>query len=472
MAILFIPNDPRAGGAAPAPRSKQPRADPSGPRAGFSHPDPQPAGIAAPGTPAFLFWQAREAGLAALRTWDACVGPLAQWQGRRRKLPLRPDEGEDLNAFYDRESFSFFHQQVAPATIVYSGASTDVVAHEVGHGLLDAVRPDLWDINFLEAGAFHEAFGDCMAILTALEDAETRTRLLAQAPTLRRRNFVESFGEELAWAIGKVLPGHNAARPRHALNRCRFQVPSSLPDDGGPGVLINEVHSFAMVFTGCFWDLIAKLYAAAPQPGTAALRRAARQAGRLLVAGARNAVVAPRFFLAVGRAMAQADDALHRGAHREAIRSAFARHAIVLGPLAAPRGSPRADPFETPVPRAAPGRPVALGGLHPKLKGVVAMAPQGLPAGARGVPIGAVPAPGENEAEVQAFVAALLARGRIELPGAPTARGTGGSAAVARRDHTTHAVRQDGGRKVLRRKRFLCACHGPGPGFGALFSAR
>ena len=172
--------------------------------------------------------------------------------------------------------------------------------------------------------------------------------------------------------------------PRRAFNRHRFQLPSTLPDDGGPGVLINEVHSFAMVFTGCFWDLIANLYAA-EAPGAASLRRAARRAGKLLIAGARNALVAPRFFLAVGRAMAQADDALHRGAHREAIRSAFARHAIALGPAAAPRGAPRGDPLRAPVPKAVPARPVPLGGLHPRLAGVVALAPEGPPPGARGL---------------------------------------------------------------------------------------
>lgn len=460
MAIHYIPNDPRAGRAAPALRRKTARAERPADRAGFSHPQPQPGGLAEPGTPQFLFWQVREAALAAVRAWEACAGPHRQWQGRRKHLPLQPDAGEDLNAFYDRETVSFFHQQVGPRTVVHSGASTDVVAHEVGHGLLDALRPDLWDINFLEVGAFHEAFGDCLAMLTALEDRETREKLLVQAPTLRRRNFVECFGEELAFGIGKAVPGHNAALPRRACNRHRFQLPSSLPDDGRPGALINEVHSFAMVFSGCFWDLIANLYAAAPAPGAAALRRAARRAGTLLIAGARNAVVAPRFFLAVGRAMAQADDALHRGANREAIRHAFARHAIVLGPVGAPRGLPRSEPLAAPVPKAEPTRPVALGRLHPLLAGVVALAPEGLPPGARGVPTAALPAPGDTEAEVQAFVAALLAHRRIDLSGTPAPHAARGASAVAgRRDHTTHTIRTLGGRKVLQRKRFMCACH-------------
>lgn len=455
MAIHFIPNDPRAGRAAPPLRRKAKRPEPAPGRAGFNYRRPPPEGVAAPGTPAFLFWQVRDAALAALRAWEACAGPHTRWQGRRTRLPLRPDVGEDLNAFYDRASVSFFHQEVAPGRVVRSGASTDVVAHEVGHALLDAVRADLWDVSFLEAGAFHEAFGDCLGILTALEDRATREALLAQAPTLRRRNFVESFAEELAWGIGQVIPGHNAAEPRHAFNRFRFRIPSSLPADGPPGALVNEVHSFAMLFSGCFWDLIAGLYAQAATPGQAALRTAARRAGRLLVAGARAAVVTPRFFLSVGRAMAQADLALHRGRHVGTVAAAFAGHGLVLGPVAAARGAARGAGEVT----AGPAQSVSLGGLHPQLEGVVALAPTARvagPAGARSAPVGD---PQETAEEVRAFVAALLARRRIALapPAAPA--GARAAAVAPKHDHTTHEVRERRGRRQLVRKRFQCACH-------------
>src|SRR5262249_14753293 len=144
----------------------------------------------------------------------------------------------------------------------FSGASTDVVAHEVGHGLLDSIRPDFFEVNFLEVGALHEAFGDCMAILTALTDQDTRVHLLAQAPDLRKTNFVASTAEDLAEGIRRFKPTHNAAEPRHAFNKFQFQIPSTLPPDGGPGKLINEVHSFGMLFSGCFWNLIATIFGA------------------------------------------------------------------------------------------------------------------------------------------------------------------------------------------------------------------
>ncbi len=265
-----------------------------------------------------------------MQAWEASAGAHKKWQGNRKKLPLLQDAGLDLNAFYDRQTFSFFHQALGGDTF-FSGASTDVVAHEVGHGLLDSVRPDFFDVNFLEVGALHEAFGDCIALLTALTDKPTRVGLLAAAPNLRKRNFVESTAEDLSEGIRRFNPNHNAAEPRHAFNKFQFQIPSTLPSNGGPGELINEVHSFGMLFSGCFWDLLTNIFAAGTSQTEAALASAAALAGKILIAGLKAAVITPRFLQSAGRAMVLADESLHGGANRDHIRNAFQAHNILLG---------------------------------------------------------------------------------------------------------------------------------------------
>ena len=78
-----------------------------------------------------------------------------------------PDEGVDLNAFYDRNGLHFFHGTVR-GTKIYSGESPDVVCHELGHAVLDALKPQLFDVASIEAAAFHESFGDCSAMLSNL----------------------------------------------------------------------------------------------------------------------------------------------------------------------------------------------------------------------------------------------------------------------------------------------------------------
>jgi len=502
MAINFIPNDSEAGPTAPAMVQKNPSPDRPSSGSGFTFSNQQPEGLAAPGTPQFLFWQVREAAIAAVAAWEACAGvPHKAWQGNRKKLHLLQDEGEDLNAFYDRQSFSFFHQTIGNRTF-FSGASTDVTSHEVGHGLLDSMRPDFFEVNFLEVGAFHEAFGDVIAILTALEDLDSREKLLAVAPDLRVRNFVEGTAEELSMAIGLAIPGHNAAEPRHAFNNFKFQIPSTLPNNGGPGALINEVHSFGMIFTGCFWDLIANLFNASATRDAAALLAASRLAGKILIEGVKGVVVRPRFIQSIGRAMTLADQNINGGANRQHIGDAFARHDVMLGSNAlmaptmaltgtAPKGATlttrarddlrrrlgnvrgaklslsATDFFGVRAVSALQTRGVQLGAVSSKLKGVIAMAHEPVIVGSSGnraAVMGAVPNTAETEDEVKAFVEALVAHNRI---------GFGGKAAksaVARRrglpEHVTHVVKSVGGRKVLQRVRFLCGCTGCGPGSG------
>ena len=350
---------------------------------------------------------------------------------------------------------SFFHRTVGGATF-FSGASTDVVAHEVGHGLLDAIRPDLWDAAFLEAGAFHEAFGDCMAVLTALHDRETREALLTSTPTLRKQNFVESTAENLSDAIRRLRPTHNAAEPRHAFNTFKYQIPETLPDDGGPGELINEVHSFGMLFSGCFYDLVAGLFAAGSTQTEASLLAAARTAGSLLVAAAGSAVITPRFFQSVGRAMVLADDERNGGANRLLIREAFKRHDIMLGAdaLLAPatvldgaapnarRGarlgaSTRRDlTARLQLPRGARlsvgttelsgrafthvvhTRRVPLGALDRRLKGVTIQAAVPVvigDSGGRAAVMGHIPEPRSTEREVHSFVGSLVQHDQIRV---------------------------------------------------------
>jgi hypothetical protein len=380
----------------------------------------------------------------------------------------------------------------------------------VGHGLLDTIRPELWDAPFLEAGAFHEAFGDCMAILTALADLDTRKSLLAATVTLRKRNFVESTAEELSDGIRRLVPTHNAAEPRHAFNTFQFQIPETLPDDGGPGELIDEVHSFGMVFTGCFYDLIAAIFADQSARTEAALLRSARTAGALLVEGARTALVTPRFFQAVGRAMVLADQQSHAGANRELIRVAFQKHAVMLGAnamlapaaalagpaprfgrttaigsatrkdlaarLGAARGArlsvERAEVSGQSFARVVHSQTVALGGLDGRLRGVTVAADVPVmvgESGGRAAVVGHLPEPVSTEREVNAFVESLLRHGQIEFEGG----GPGPKGAVARGASAqkldsgeTHRIKTVGGKKVLERVRFHCrsgrgrACEG------------
>ena len=283
------------------------------------------------GTAGFLRWQSRQAAILAVQAWEGALGrPLTSWAAAvKGPLQVRPDAGVDLNAFYDRTGISFFHQETGDH-VTYSGASTDVVAHETGHAILDALRPDLWDANLIEVGGAHEAFGDVTAVLTALSDRETREELLAASPDLATANFVEATAEDLSAGVAIALgPDHPAAAPRRALNTFHWQLPETLPADGGPDVVINEVHSIARILSGCFYDLVRALFTAGSERSEAGLLAAARRAAALFWAGVAEAPEVPRFFRAIGRQMVIAAGPDSPAA--SAVGVAFAGHGLALG---------------------------------------------------------------------------------------------------------------------------------------------
>jgi hypothetical protein len=497
MPVNFIPNDPLAASGAPAMRSQAIRPNRPATRAGFQFFDAKPQGLALPGTPQFLFWQCREAAVLAVEAFEAAAGRFNRWQGNRTRLPLIQNAVAQLgadpepNAFYNRQSFQFFEFTTGTKT-TFSGESTDVVAHEVGHGILDALRPQLIEINMLEVGAFHESFGDCIAILTALHDTASATAVAAR---MGSRNFLETTAEDLSDAIKRLEPGHNASVPRRALNTFNWQLPTSLPADAGPGVLINEEHSFGQIFNGCFYDLIRKL--AGTSPTAAALQGAARKAGRLLAEAARTAPITPRFFQSIGRAMVMADGEINAGANREAIGSAFAGHGVLLGSSAmlapssslsgaGPAVSGRAATLSAATRRDLTDRmglkgavkmtssPLDIGGslvtqttvqrelslskISPKLEGVVCQVMESVlvgSSGGRAAVLGAMPATRNTDDEVMSYVEGLVKHKRIHFE-PNTAKAKKGRPAPARSE--THQVASLGGKRQLRRVSFACAC--------------
>jgi hypothetical protein len=510
MAINFIPNDPLSLASIPL-RAQAPRPDRPAGTTGFSVQDPVAEGLFEQGTPDFLFWQCREAALLALETWESLAGPLAEWgiPGPDRKiLPVFPNDGFDLNAYYDRESLRFFEDNTDGKS-TFSGASTDVVTHETGHALLDAVRPEL--MNRIQGGAnplpeinaFHESFGDCVALLTALSDSDTRAALLTVSPDLGAPSFVEALMEDLADGILRAFgPDNASSQPRRALNNFKWTLPTLLPTSGPPAVLSGEEHSFSRVFTGCFYDTVRNIFNGQQDRTEAGLLAAAQTAGKLLIAAASKAPETARFFQSVGRAMVLEDQTRNGGAHRDAIGRAFGGHGVRLGSAAmtspraalaggAPRLAAAAAEVLSPATRrdlrdrmgipsgsrmvvntlelggeslakAVYHRAVSLTGLAAGLEGVVAMAPEPVLVGAvggRAALLSALPEPSTTEDEVRSYVSTLVAADRIDLPEGRRRTARGAVAASAPGALPTHEVQTRGDQKVLVRVRFICGRH-------------
>lgn len=145
---------------------------------------------------------------------DPLAGAVAV-ERAQAKLPKTPlgitidvpaPPAKRLNAVYTRGDLRFFHTSVA-GTMVFTGESPDVVCHEMGHAVLDALRPQLWDAMSHEVAAFHESFGDMSAIIVALQQPSIRDEVLAETGgALYRSSRLSRVAEQLGWGQRQRQP--------------------------------------------------------------------------------------------------------------------------------------------------------------------------------------------------------------------------------------------------------------------------
>lgn len=190
--------------------------------------------------------------------------PVTKWAATNN-LIISPRAGRQLNAYYDRKSLRFFYA-LDPITQnnVFAVNSTDVVMHETGHALLDAVRPDLFNTQAMEVWGFHEAFGDINALINSLQHKVLIDYMLEETKgDLNKTNIVSKLAEEMGTAIFNLTggsQGHTAGFLRNAVNNFVYSDPEKLPRNGKDNQLTGEAHSFSRVFTGAWYEILVEIY--------------------------------------------------------------------------------------------------------------------------------------------------------------------------------------------------------------------
>ncbi|SEP91543.1 hypothetical protein SAMN04487983_1002161 [Streptomyces sp. yr375] len=291
-------------------------------------PQPDSAG---PGTEAFRYWVAADSLSRAGQTWGPLVPTGTQWHPQvGRALTAHLNAGDDLNAFYDRRGVWFFRHTVAGVTVA-TCESNEIVEHETGHAILDALRPQLFDTASAEAADLHEAFGDISALLSSLQLESLRTAVLAETQgDLERSSRISRMAEQLGWAIRQSHP--NMVDPdclRNMSNSFFYRDPVLL-DPGGPAsMLSSEPHSFSRVFSGAFLKIVAGIFRQQDLQDQAGLAFAAEMAGQLLVDTVVAAPVVSAYYAQVAGHMITADQRRNGGTYGPSLRSAFIRHGIL-----------------------------------------------------------------------------------------------------------------------------------------------
>jgi hypothetical protein len=278
-------------------------------RIGGKQPAPNPYKT---GTPQFRYWTAADALRRCADFWSK-VAPVRKWDdhvGSTLKVLL--DEGDELNAYYDRRALNFFHGDGPDGATVYSCESPDVVCHEMGHAVLDALKPQLWSAASHETSAFHEAFGDMSAILSALQLPSMRKAAIEDTKgKLYRSSRLSRLAEQLGAAIRQQHP--DAVERdclRNAVNSFTYRDPTTLPQGAPAWLLSSEPHSFSRIFTGAFFEMLAGMFAAqGQQPDEADLEKVSRDLGGILAQGVLRAPVVANWYAQVAAAMVNASAA-------------------------------------------------------------------------------------------------------------------------------------------------------------------
>ena len=249
-------------------------------------------------------------------------------------LNVNPRAGKDFNAFYDRGGLKFFYN-IDPIIkkMVYTSESADVVAHEFGHAYLDILRPDLWSAQSYEAWAFHESFGDMIAILNIMQYDMILNRALQQTNgSMSTSNIISRLAEELGKAIYDISGDKSYALSlRDAVNDFTYLPPSMLNDDEPNSKISREPHSYSRVWTGTWYECMIGFYKqnlASGMSQIVALKMARDTAAKLILHACQYADTI-NFFNSTAQQMLHYDQVQNNSKYSKVMNDVFARRNIL-----------------------------------------------------------------------------------------------------------------------------------------------
>ncbi len=181
------------------------------------------------------------------------LGRPVPWGFNGNRLIIKPhastEETEERGTGYDPVTksleFAYIHDTV------YACLSHDIVAHEIGHAVLDGMRPYFYDSWTVETLAFHEFVADLTAIMSAFRNNYVRNIFVnCLEKGLPEKDFLAEIGEE----FGKAAL--NSDFIRTAQNNFTMENirdwEKSCPEDA--------FHKSSQVLTGLIYDLLLELY--------------------------------------------------------------------------------------------------------------------------------------------------------------------------------------------------------------------
>jgi hypothetical protein len=449
-----------------------------------------------PGTAEFRHWLAVEALSRGVNFWASLMPPGTTWSTFSHPMQVNLVAGMDLNANYSRAFGLRFYQEMVRGIPVFSGESADVVCHELGHAIIDALRPQLFNAASLEADAAHEGASDVSAMLCALQLQQFRDRVLSETGgRLNVNSRLSRMAEQLGWAIRQNWPASvDQDSLRNSANSFFYRPPSQLPPSAPANQLSSESHSFGRVLSAAFLDALAGMYNALGAGGSPQLEQASQDLGQLFADGFRTCRIVSAFYSSLASAVILADRTRFGGRYQASLTSAFVRRGILSLPAIEAIGSSPTPRFVPIAMQTATLQGFATGATRPMLEGDDSYLRPGLQAPdlpTRAVPtplgirlmvhvpedddtlparaasvVGGSLSPVDVRDDASAFVAHLVQQGRLDMREASVEMAQRGALASlspqpSRRDsRITHMLtKHESGQLVLKRRHFDCAGH-------------
>lgn len=180
-------------------------------------------------------------------------GKIKQWFSNN-PLFVDPFARNGMNAFYDRKSLVFMYKNsLFKKRIVYTCESVDIVSHELGHAILDSIRPDFWNMQSIEIWSYHEAFADINAFVNVTNNDLVVEKIFEETNLdLSKSNIASRIGEDMASSI---------SADKFCLRDLSADIDYINPSiiDEKSAISLNP-HDFGKIFSCCWYAIFVEIF--------------------------------------------------------------------------------------------------------------------------------------------------------------------------------------------------------------------
>jgi hypothetical protein len=181
------------------------------------------------------------------------LGRRIPWAFPGGRLKVLPHAGYWENAYYDRSTgaLHFFYFEGHSGEKIFTCLSHDIVTHELGHAVLDGLKPYYNEVSSAATAGFHEYFGDAIALTSALSHREMVVELAGRTDSvLTPKNLLANIAQQFGSGLSKDYGSIQNAYLRSAQNK------KTMDDLKG----VQEEHDFSEVMTGAYYDFLELIY--------------------------------------------------------------------------------------------------------------------------------------------------------------------------------------------------------------------